>query len=213
MNGAKADLDAVPAVDGDNQKRQRHLLLGGELRLQGLINRIGRMGFGHQRQSLGPSERGAFAGAVERRFAPGIEELILRTRRNGSARRDTRPRFFSLVAAALPSSRRCSRPLAFARVTLSRPPSSRAQTASSRWTAAMCKIEQVHSGAACAAPAGIMRRAIEQAAAPVADVSLSNQIDGRTSWSRYVRDPRCRSPASTAMPLPQPGWCRILLRR
>src|SRR6516162_7340133 len=32
------------------------------------------MGFGYQRQSLGPSERGAFAGAVERRFTPGIEQ-------------------------------------------------------------------------------------------------------------------------------------------
>ena len=123
------------------------------------------------------------------------------------------PRFFSLVAVALPASRRCCGPLAFARVTLSRFPSSRAQTASPRWTIAMCKIEQVHSGTACAAPADIMRRAIEQAVARVADVSTSNQIDGRTSPSRYVRDARCRLPASTAMPLPQPGWCRILLRR
>src|SRR5262245_66356627 len=47
----------------------------GVLRLHGLVSLIGRMGFGHQRQSLGPSERGAFAGAVERRFAPGIEQV------------------------------------------------------------------------------------------------------------------------------------------
>jgi hypothetical protein len=76
----------------------------------------------------------------------------------------------------------------------------------------MCKIEQVHSGTACATPADVMKRAIEQAAARVSDVSPSNRIDGGTSWSRYVRDPRGSSPASTAMALPQPGWCRILLR-
>jgi len=57
-----------------------------------------------------------------------------------------------------------------------------------------------------------MKRAIEQAAARVSDVSPSNRIDGRTSWSRCVGDPRCSSPALTAMPLPQLGWCRVLLR-
>jgi hypothetical protein len=77
----------------------------------------------------------------------------------------------------------------------------------------MCKIIQVHSGTACAAPADIVERALEQATAPVSDVSLSSRIDGRTSWSRYVSDPQCSSPALTAMPLPQVGWCRILLRR
>ena len=76
----------------------------------------------------------------------------------------------------------------------------------------MCKIDQIHSGTACAAPSDIMERAIEQAAARVSDVSPSNQIDGRTSWNRYVSDPRHSSPALTAMPVPQPGWCRILLR-
>ena len=76
----------------------------------------------------------------------------------------------------------------------------------------MCKIDQIHSGTACAAPADMMEQAIEQAAAHVSDVSPSNQIDGRTSWDRYVRDPRCSSPTLTAMPLPQLGWCRILLR-
>src|SRR6201982_560986 len=100
----------------------------------------------------------------------------------------------------------------FAHVTFARSPSSRAQTTSPRWIVAMCKIEQVRSGTACATPADIMKRAIEQAAARVSDVSPSNRIDGRTSWRRYVRDPRCSSPASTAMDLPQPGWCRILLR-
>ena len=76
----------------------------------------------------------------------------------------------------------------------------------------MCKIEQIHSGTACATPADIMKRAIEHAAVPMSDVGQSNQIDGRTSWVRYVSDPRCSSPALTAMPLPQVGWCRILLR-
>ena len=75
----------------------------------------------------------------------------------------------------------------------------------------MCKIDQSHSGTACAAPADL-DQAIEQAAARVSDVSPSNQIDGGTSWDRDVRDPRCSSPALMAMPLPQVGWCRILLR-
>jgi hypothetical protein len=76
----------------------------------------------------------------------------------------------------------------------------------------MSKIEQIHSGTACAAPSDMMERVIEQAAARVSDVSASNQIGGRTSWNRYVSDPRYGSPALTAMPLPQVGWCRILLR-
>jgi hypothetical protein len=76
----------------------------------------------------------------------------------------------------------------------------------------MCKIDQIHSGTACAAPSDIMERAIEQTPARVSDVSPSNQIDGGTSWNRYVSDPRCSSPALTAMPVPQVGWCRILLR-
>jgi hypothetical protein len=76
---------------------------------------------------------------------------------------------------------------------------------------AMCKIDQIHSGTACAAPADMMEQAIDQAAAHVSDLSPSNQIHGRPSWDRYV-DPRCSSPALTAMPLPGVDWCRILLR-
>jgi hypothetical protein len=76
----------------------------------------------------------------------------------------------------------------------------------------MCKIEQIHSGTACAAPSDIMDRAIEQLPARVSDVSPSNRIDGRTSWNRYARDPRCNSATLTAMPIPQVGWCSILLR-
>ena len=75
----------------------------------------------------------------------------------------------------------------------------------------MSKIDQIHSGTACAAPADMMELALEQAAARVSDIGPSNRIHGRTSWGRYV-DPRCSSPALTAMPLPQVGWCRILLR-
>src|SRR5262249_41595042 len=54
---------------------------------------------------------------------------------------------------------------------------------------AMCKIDQIHSGTACAAPADMMEQAIDQAAA---------RIDGRTSWNRNVSDPRYSSPAWTA---------------
>jgi hypothetical protein len=77
---------------------------------------------------------------------------------------------------------------------------------------AMCKLEQIHSGSAGAAPADMMERVIEQTPARVSDGSPSNRIDGRTSWSRSISDPRYSSPALTAMPVPQPGWCRILLR-
>ena len=85
----------------------------------------------------------------------------------------------------------------------------------------MRKIDRIHSGTACAGPSDVMERAIEKAAARAAvvrarcrisDVSPSNQGDGRTSWSRYVRDPQCSSPALTAMPIPEVGRCRILLR-
>jgi len=75
----------------------------------------------------------------------------------------------------------------------------------------MSKIDQIYSGTACAAPADMMGRALEQAAARVSDVGPSNQIHGRTSWDRDG-EARCSSPAMTAMPLPQVGWCRILLR-
>jgi hypothetical protein len=63
---------------------------------------------------------------------------------------------------------------------------------------AMCKIDQIHSGTACAAPADMMEQAIDQAAARVSDLSPSNQIAGRTSWNRNVSDPRYSSPALTA---------------
>jgi hypothetical protein len=76
----------------------------------------------------------------------------------------------------------------------------------------MCKIDQGHSGTACAAPADMMELAMDQAAARVSDLSPSNQIDGGTSWSRSISDPRYSSSALTAMPIPQVGWCRILLR-
>jgi hypothetical protein len=77
----------------------------------------------------------------------------------------------------------------------------------------MCKINQIRSGTACATPADIVERALEQASASVSDISPSNRVESRTSWTRQVNDPRCSSPAVTAMPLPQVGWCRILLRR
>jgi hypothetical protein len=76
----------------------------------------------------------------------------------------------------------------------------------------MGKIDQIHPGTVCAAPADITERVIRHAATSVSDVGLSNHIDGKTSWTRYVSDPRISSPALRAMPLPQVGWCRILLR-
>jgi hypothetical protein len=74
----------------------------------------------------------------------------------------------------------------------------------------MAKIDQIHPGTVCAAPADITERLIRHAS--VSDVALSNHIDGKTSWTRYVSDPRFGSPTLRAMPLPQMGWCQILLR-
>ena len=72
----------------------------------------------------------------------------------------------------------------------------------------MSKIDRIHSGAACAAPADLTEQAIGPSADRVSDFS---QIDGRPGSQRNV-DPRRCSPTLTAMPLPQVGWCRILLR-
>jgi|SRR5215467_2975935 len=88
----------------------------------------------------------------------------------------------------------------------------RSNVAGGKEHAAMCKIDQNHSGIACAAPSDVMERAIGQAAARISDVGPSNQIDGRTNWSRSISDQRFSSPALTAMPVPQVGWCCILLR-
>jgi hypothetical protein len=75
----------------------------------------------------------------------------------------------------------------------------------------MSKIDQIHFGTACATPADV-ERALEQATAPVSDIGPSNRNDGRPSWIRQVNDPRCSSAALTALPFPQAGWCRILMR-
>ena len=75
----------------------------------------------------------------------------------------------------------------------------------------MGKFDHIRSGTSCAALADMMGRTIGQSPARISDLSQSNQMHGGPSSERYV-DPRCRSSALTAMPLPQLGWCRILLR-
>src|SRR5919106_3266699 len=75
MDRAEADLDPVPSVDRHNQQGELHLLLLTELRLQRLVNIIRRARLGYQRQGFGPSKRGAFALAIERRLAPGIQQI------------------------------------------------------------------------------------------------------------------------------------------
>src|SRR4029079_7234456 len=75
MDGTEDDRDAVPGVDRADQERQLDLLPGREVPAELLIILVGSMGLGHQRQGLGPGERGPLAVAVERRFAPGAQEI------------------------------------------------------------------------------------------------------------------------------------------
>ena len=75
MHRAEADGQAVPDVDGADGERQVHLLLLREVLLQQSVVRVGRRRLGHQRQRLGPGQRRPLALAVERRLAPGREQV------------------------------------------------------------------------------------------------------------------------------------------
>src|SRR3546814_2471678 len=75
MDRAEADLDPVPSVDRHDQQGELYLLLLRELFRHRFIDIVGRVRLGDQRQGFGPAERGTFALAVERRFAPGVEQI------------------------------------------------------------------------------------------------------------------------------------------
>src|SRR5215813_14166209 len=75
MNRAETDVDPIPAIDCDNQKRELHLLLVAELSFERLIDVVGSASLRQQGQGLGPGERGALTVAVERRIAPGVEQV------------------------------------------------------------------------------------------------------------------------------------------
>ena len=72
---AEGDGKPVPGVDGRDQHGQVHRLGLRELRADLGIDVVGRMRFGDQRHGFGPGERRAFALAIDRRFAPGVQEI------------------------------------------------------------------------------------------------------------------------------------------
>ncbi len=74
-NGAEADGKPVPGIDGRNQHRQVDRLGFGEMGADFLIDLIRRMGLRDQRHRFRPCQCGALAVSIDRRFAPGIEQI------------------------------------------------------------------------------------------------------------------------------------------
>src|SRR5690348_87542 len=72
---AEGDRKPVPRVDGSDQDGQVHSLRFGEVLAELLIGIIGRMRFGDPRHRLGPGQRRSFAISVNRRLAPGVQEI------------------------------------------------------------------------------------------------------------------------------------------
>src|SRR3981081_1220900 len=71
----KADLDPIPGVDLRNQQGERHLLVLSKVLAQRLVGIVRRMGLGHQRQSLGPAQRGSLSVGGKRGLAPWAEKM------------------------------------------------------------------------------------------------------------------------------------------
>lgn len=71
---AEPDGDAVPVIDHADDERKLDDLLIRKMAAQSIEIRIRRMGFGHQDQSLGPSQRRAFPARIEGRFTPGQQQ-------------------------------------------------------------------------------------------------------------------------------------------
>lgn len=75
MDGAKADLEPIPAVDHNDERREDDNFLIGEMRPQAGIHVVGGVRLGEQSQRLRPCQSGAFAAGIERRFAPGVQQV------------------------------------------------------------------------------------------------------------------------------------------
>ena len=72
---AKADLNPVPSVDLRDQQGELHLFVLSKVLAQRLVGIVRRMGLGHQRESLGPAQRGALAVGIKRGLAPRAEKM------------------------------------------------------------------------------------------------------------------------------------------
>src|SRR5712671_2973891 len=73
--GAKADLDPVPGVDLHDQQGELYLLILSEVLAQCLVGIVRRMSLGHQRESLGPAERGPLAVGIKLGLAPRAKKM------------------------------------------------------------------------------------------------------------------------------------------
>src|SRR4051794_27344903 len=85
---AEGDRDAVPAVDHHHRPRQLHQLLFAEVLARFFVHVIGHVRLADERQRLRPGKRRALPIAVERRFAPGIEQVDALLRFAAGARVD-----------------------------------------------------------------------------------------------------------------------------
>src|ERR1043166_5417337 len=74
-NRARRDVQAVPTVDGYDRQGQVGDLLFRELRPHALVDIIGHMSLGDERERFSPLQRGTFARRVVRRLAPRVEAV------------------------------------------------------------------------------------------------------------------------------------------
>src|SRR5258708_2378737 len=75
VDGTKADLNPVPGVDLHDQQGELYLLILREVPAQCLVGIVRRMGLGHQRESLGPAERGPLAVGIKPGLAPRAKKM------------------------------------------------------------------------------------------------------------------------------------------
>ena len=75
VDGTKADIDPVPGVDEPDKRGELHLLLLGEVPAQRRVGIVRRASLGHQRQRLGPAERGPLALGIKRGLTPRAEKI------------------------------------------------------------------------------------------------------------------------------------------
>src|SRR5258708_30005588 len=75
VDGTKADLNPVPGVDLHDQQGELYLLILREMPPRGLVGILRRMGVGHQRESLGPAERGPLAVGVKPGLPPPPKKM------------------------------------------------------------------------------------------------------------------------------------------
>ena len=72
---AKRDRDPIPAIDGNRGSSEVDDLFFGEFLTRDFENVIGYVALRHQRDGLYPAQGGTLTRTVERRFAPGVEQV------------------------------------------------------------------------------------------------------------------------------------------